>query len=96
MFGLGPSESFDEQVLEQATAHMLDTLDRASVRASAVVLPGRTLDRIDPVRAMEIFLRLAGEHSEYDELTVVETVEGQKAMAPIVQREKRRARALLV
>ncbi len=96
LFGLGPREDFSVEVYEETTARILETLTRARVRASAVVLPGRSLGLIDPATAMESFLKVAGRHSEHDDVTLLESADAQKEMAPIVERERRRARAAVV
>jgi len=95
LFGIGPLGAFDEQVFTVGVSHMLTTLTRARVRASVVVLPGRALGLIAPVRAMEIFLRVASGTEEHDEITLVEDAEAQRAMEPVVERERRRARAVV-
>src|SRR5688572_11813098 len=93
LFGLGKRDAFDEAVFRAAVERMLGTLTRARVRASVLVLPGRATERIAAVRAMEIFLEIAQKHPEHDEVTLVEDAEAQKAMGPVVERERRRARA---
>ena len=93
LFGAGPADELDLGRFDQVVERMLDTLDRASVRASVVGLPGRASERIPPVRAMEIFLARALAHPEQDEVTLIEDAEGQRAMTPVVERERRRVRA---
>ena len=95
LFGLGPRESFDEAVFERAIRTMFDTLSRAKVRSSVWVLPGRPFELIAPVRAMELFIQLAGPpaEDEHDEITLVEDPDAHKTMAPVVDRERRRVRA---
>lgn len=94
LFGVGKRDAFDESVFRGTVERMLETLTRARVRASVLVLPGRPGDRIPAVRAMEIFLEIAQHHSEHDEVTLVEDAEAQKAMTPVVERARRRARAI--
>jgi hypothetical protein len=93
LFGLGPRSRFDETVLRDATSRMLHALTKARVRASVLVLPGRVLGLIGPVRAMEVFLEVAASHPEHDDVTLVEESDAQRAMEPVVERERRRARA---
>jgi len=95
LFGVGKREVFDETLFRDAVERMLATLTRARVRASVLVLPGRSGDRIVPVRAMEMFLEIAQRHPEHDEVTLVEDPDAQKAMTPVVERERRRARAIV-
>ena len=96
LFGLGPRESFSEEVFERTAKAMFDTLARARVRSSAWVLPGRSLDLIAPARAMELFLRVAGPDAEaaHDEIALIEDAEAQRAMAPVLSHEQRRVRSL--
>jgi len=93
LFGLGPMESFDGTLFDATVDRMLDTLTAVRVRASVIVLPGRAVERISAVEAMERFLEVAGRHPEHDEITLVESAEAQKAMGPIVEKARRRARA---
>lgn len=93
LYGLGPRSDFDERVLRDATSRMLGALSKARVRASVLVLPGRVLGLVSPVRAMEVFLEVAAAHPEHDDVTLVEESEAQRAMEPVVERERRRARA---
>lgn len=97
LFGLGARDGFNESIFEEVTGRMLETLGRARVRSSVWVLPGRPFELIEPVRAMELFLRLAGPEvdAEHDEIILVEDAEAQKSMSPVVERERRRARAPL-
>jgi len=93
LFGLGPSDAFDPALFDATVHRMLATLTAVRVRASALVLPGRSLARIAAVEAMEHFLAVATDHPEHDEITLVEPAEAQKAMGPIVEKARRRARA---
>lgn len=93
LYGLGPRADFDYIANDTALNAMLGTLSRARVRASVLVLPGRAVGLVSPTDAMEAFLRIAENHAELDAVTLVEDVEAQKAMLPIVERERRRARA---
>jgi hypothetical protein len=93
LYGLGAKEDFDFEGNDAAVDAMLSTLSRARVRASVLVLPGRSVGLVTPTVAMEAFLRIAEKHAELDAVTLVEDAEAQKAMLPIVERERRRARA---
>lgn len=93
LFGAGPVAELDERRFLRVVDRMLETLDRARVRASVLALPGRSLGRITPQRAMELFLVQAAAHPEQDQVTLIEDADAQRAMAPVVEREKRRLRA---
>lgn len=95
LFGAGAPSELDEARFEEVTARMLDTLDAARVRSSVIALPGRAVGRIDPTVAMQRFLRHASEHPEQDSTILIEDSDGQRAMQPVLERERRRARAEL-
>jgi hypothetical protein len=63
------------------------------VRTVALVLPGRSTGRSSPVAAMEGFVQATLERKDPDEVVIVEAADAQKEMDPILQRERRRARA---
>jgi len=93
LFGLGHEEAFDESVLETISEYILQTFTAVGVRNSAMVLPGRATETIDPERAIEVFLQVAGSHEEHDVVIVVEPETAQQRMAVVVERERRKARA---
>ena len=94
LFGLGEREDFSPEVFESTLHRMFQTLTRARVRASTCVLPGRHLQMMEPEAAIEALLSVARDYPEQDEVTLVETAEGQKAMTPVLQRDRRRTRAI--
>jgi hypothetical protein len=96
LFGLGPEADFDEHVLRDTTERMLDVVARAQVRASAIVLPGRGTQRVPAAEAMESFVRAVATRDTQDEVVLLEPLEAHKDMEPILQRERRRARAASV
>lgn len=91
--GGGSIEGFDDARFVAILESMLSTLDRARVRASAIALPGRALERLPAARAMELLLAGVVAHGEQDALVVIEDGDAQRAMEPIIERERRRARA---
>jgi hypothetical protein len=96
MLGLGPSSGFDGASVRACLEHMLDTLARARVRSTALVLPGRNGNRpIAPASAMEAFVTCALHRTDHDELILLEPQEAQREMEPVMERERRRARAEL-
>ena len=94
LFGQGPEASWTEERAEQTTERILSTLEAAAARTSALALPGRAAEGMAPARAMEIFLRVSDRHPEHDEVIVVESEWGQKAMTSVLERQRRRDRAL--
>jgi hypothetical protein len=93
LVGGGRADELDERRFVELVEWTLTTLDRARVRASVVGLPGRSLERVPAQRAMELFLERAAAHPEQDQVTLIEDLDAQRAMAPVVERERRRVRA---
>jgi hypothetical protein len=58
-------------------------------------LPGRVLGLVTPVQAMEVFLEVAAQHPDHDDVTLVEEADAQRAMEPVFERDRRRARAYI-
>jgi hypothetical protein len=93
LFGTGERAAFDETTLRETMTVMFETLERARVRASVLSMPGRALGLVDSVKAMEIFLELGDVHTEQDDVTLIEDLDSQRAMVPIVERHRRKRRA---
>jgi hypothetical protein len=91
--GLGSSAEFDDTGFARASQHMLQTLHRAGARSLALVLPGRQIGAIAAVPAMELFALIAARHADHDELVLLEPSDAQHDMQPVIERERRRARA---
>lgn len=93
LFGLGEQAQWDESLQQSVTERMLNVGTAARVRALALVLPGRSTGKVRAAAAMESFVRSTTNRREPDEVVLIESPEAQKEMAPILQRERRRALA---
>jgi len=93
LFGLGPETELSREAIAQHVTRVLDTLARARVRTTALLLPGRSTGRTDPTLAMDVFMTVAAGRDDQDELILLEPLEAQRAIRPVVERERRRARA---
>jgi Cytosol aminopeptidase family, N-terminal domain len=80
LFGLGPSDRFDEAAARDAGRKIALTAARLNVPRYALVPPGRSTGRLSARRALELYLEVAGQH-EGQELVVVESPAGQKEAA---------------
>lgn len=92
LFGIGPVAEFDEGVFRTVVENMLATLEGLRSRTAVVELPGRHLGAIAPERAADILLEAAGSRREHDVWTLVETIEGQRAITQHLVQERRRIR----
>lgn len=93
IYGLGARADFDLDLYDATVERMLATLTKVRVRASVLVLPGRVQELVPAGEAMDRFLRIASRHSEHDDVTLVEDLDAQKAMEPVVEAARRRSRA---
>ena len=93
LVGVGPSASFGPEVFDDATERILQALTGARIRSAAIELPGRSIGAMGAADAMERFLRIARRFDELDELILVEGPMAQRAMEPVLERERRRSRA---
>lgn len=93
LVGLGTSESFTPQRFDDTLRRILETATRARMRSCVLELPGRSTGAIRAADAMERFLRIVRDFDELDELLIVEGQMAQRAMEPVLERERRRTRA---
>ncbi len=93
LVGLGESEAFEPKRFDAAVRQVLQTATRARMRSCVLELPGRSIGAIPPADAMERFLRIVRDFEELDELLLVEGQMAQRAMEPVLERERRRTRA---
>ena len=94
LIGLGAVHAFNEDVFDEAVELILSSLEGLRVRSAHCVLPGRSLDAIDPGVAAGRFLRVAERYEHQDDVTLVDDGDAQRAIASVVEQERRRARAL--
>ena len=94
LFGQGPSEDFDLGASERVTARLLATLTGLRLRSVALSLPGRGNGRVPPGEAMRWFLQSLAESDELDEVVIVDDIEAQRAMVPVLESARRRVRVV--
>lgn len=93
LFGAGPESQLSERIFVTVVERILATLHGVGVRASLVSLPGRSTDAIGAVRAAELFLEATDRRPVLDRVTLIEPPAAQQAIAPVVERQRRRERA---
>ncbi len=95
LFGAGPRADFSGDLVAKLMRHMLATLTSLGARSSAVVLPGRSPALVEPALAIETLLSTGTSFPEHDQVWVLESLDAQRLMTPVVDRERRRARAFV-
>jgi hypothetical protein len=82
MFGLGPSERFDERVAREAAERIGHTVQQMNLQRYALVPPGRSTGRLSARRALELYLEAARDGRE---IVIVESTAGQKEAAEVAR-----------
>lgn len=99
LFGAGMRAEFTPDLMAQLIRQMFVVLTQLGARSSAVVLPGRTAvesnELVDPALAIETLLSTGIKYPDHDQVWVLESLDAQRLMKPVVDRERRRARAFV-
>jgi hypothetical protein len=94
LLGLGKEEGFGAARAEQACRTLFAMLDDCRVRTAAIVLPGRSTGVLDAEPALESFLRASSGAHEQDEVIVVDDADTHRGLQLLLERERRKARAV--
>jgi hypothetical protein len=86
MFGLGPSERFDEACARDASRKIVEVVGRMGLKRYALMPPGRSTGRLSARRALELYLDEASHAKVPAEVVVVESPAGQKEAADLARR----------
>ncbi len=92
LFGLGPKQGFDEEAFLEVIHRMLDTLSGLKVRMAVVERPGRHLDSIDALRAVDLIFEACEDYGDQDLWTLIEGGPDQTRIVQHLAEEKRRKR----
>lgn len=90
LVGLGRSAGFSEASFASALERTFEALRSMRTHSSVMSLPGRSTGRISPERAVQLFIEVAAAHDHQDEVTLVEDLESQKLLAPLVDQYRKR------
>lgn len=92
LVGEGAWASFTPEVAGRVSAQILDAASALRLKGFACALPGRSRPSVRASEATRWFVDAAGS-TAFDEVIVLDEPEAQRAMAPIIEAERRRARA---
>jgi Cytosol aminopeptidase family, N-terminal domain len=93
LFGSGARETFDAAAFATVAARIYDVVEGLRLRNLVLSLPGRNHDRVTPSEAIRWFLEASTNQSRLEELIVLDDADAHKVMQPLVDAERRRARA---
>jgi hypothetical protein len=94
LFGLGQSMAFDRTIAEEASREIAEALSNARVSTAAIALPGRSMELLSAIEAMQLWLGTSPGDA-LEEVTVVERPEEHRALASLVDGLRRQAESPL-
>ena len=94
-FGLGPSETFDEGRARTACSSIAEALREARTSSVALALPGRSLERLSALRAMQLWLETEVDTGQLEEISILEAAEEHRGLRAVVDGLRRQAESPL-
>ena len=94
-FGLGRNEAFDESRARAACTSIAEAVREARTSSVALALPGRSLERLPALRAMQIWLEIEVHAGQLDEITIIEAAEEHRGLHALVDGLRRQAESPL-
>lgn len=95
LFGLGPSEVFGEEQAADANVRIARAICDTRASTVALSLPGRSLDLLPALRAMELWLATEPDLRSVEEVCVLEAPDQHRALAALVDGLRRQAESPL-
>lgn len=96
LFGLGDAADFSPKISEYACRRMLEVLLNLQARSCVTLLPGRSSKLESAATAVTILFEQARTFNENLEIHLVEDNKARREMSPIIEQQRRRARAARV
>jgi hypothetical protein len=93
--GLGSSGEFDGPTANRACALIVESLAQAGVSTAALALPGRSMDLITPLDAMQLWLAATPPLSQIEEIIVIERAEEHRVLESLLDGLRRQAESPL-
>ena len=95
LVGLGRSDAFDIETAGRGCAVIVEALTQGSFSTAAIALPGRSMDVITPLDAMQTWLAKAPPQSGFEEISIVEKAEEHRALESLFDGLRRQAESPL-
>lgn len=93
LFGAGGSGGFDAARFAAVSSRLFEVVEGLRLRNLVLSLPGRSTGSASPGDAIRWFLEAAAGREGVEEVIVLDDLDAQKVMLPVVEAERRRARA---
>jgi len=91
LIGLGPTSSFDRSTASRACHRIAETLGESKVTTAALALPGRNLELVGALDAMQLWLDVSSKSETLEELSVIERTEEHRALGSLVDGLRRQS-----
>jgi hypothetical protein len=95
LFGLGPAGAFDANVAREACRLMAEAIREARVSSVALALPGRSLQLLPSLQAMQLWLETEVHADGLDEISIIEAPEEHRGLTSVVDGLRRQAESPL-
>jgi len=95
LFGLGPSTEFEDLIAKRACAQIVETLVEARVSNAALVLPGRSMELLPALDAMQLWLDANAYDLVLEEVIIIERIEEHRALDSFLDGLRRQAESPL-
>lgn len=95
LLGLGSSREFDMQTARRACVMIVETLAAAALSTAALALPGRSMDQIAPLDAMQLWLAASQTPSQIEEIIIIERSEDHRPLESLLDGLRRQAESPL-
>ncbi len=95
LVGLGQMTSFDTSVAERACSVIADALRESKVTTAAMTLPGRSLDLVSALDAMQLWLAAIQDDEALEEVSVIERTEEHRALGSLLDGLRRQSESPL-
>jgi hypothetical protein len=95
LVGLGHSTAFDARIARRVCALIGETLTQARVSTAALALPGRSMDLLTPLEAMQLWLGTSPTSGPLAEITIIEQAGSRRALESLFEGLRRQAESPL-
>lgn len=95
LVGLGTSVDFDAGVAERACTLIAETLTQGKVSTAALALPGRSMNLLPALQAMQLWLAASAYDDEIEEVSIIDRTEEHRALDSLFQSLRRQAESPL-
>jgi len=95
LVGLGPIDSFDRSVAKRACSLIAGALRESAVTTAALALPGRSLDLIPALDAMQLWLAASQNDEALEEVSVIERTDEHRTLGSLMDGLRRQSESPL-